>query len=120
MKIPRFLSIAVVMTLVSLLYVYQQTEIFRLAYVGQKRQALLDDLLDKNTLLRYNIERQSSVVHIGEKLSASADFQMPDAYRFVRVPTAPVVSSAEAAASETLLSKIFGPKRQAEARPVSE
>ncbi len=108
------------MTVVSLLYVYQQTEIFRLAYVGQKRQVLLDDLLDKNTLLRYNIERQSSIVHIGEKISASADFQMPEAYRYVRVPTPPAGAGPAVGVQETLLSKIFGPKTQAEAGPLSE
>lgn len=120
MKIPRFLTIAVVMTLVSLLYVYQQSEIFRLAYVGQKRQATLDELLDKNTLLRYNIERQSSVVNIGNRLSVSSEFQMPDSYRFVRLPSAPAHRRVAGGDTETLLARIFGPHRQAEAGPVSE
>jgi len=104
----------------SLLYVYQQTEIFRLAYVGQKKLVALEELLDKNTYLRYNIERNASLVQIGDRVSGNADFQMPDSYRLVRlVPSKEGFRlRAPASGKETLVSRIFGVKRQAEAETI--
>lgn len=111
----------VFVTSLSLLYVYQQTEIFRLAYVGQKKEAELQDSLDKNSILRYNIETNASLVHIGNKISGYADFQMPDGYRLVRLmPSGEGLRpSQEPANRETLLSRLFGIKRQAEAKTIN-
>ncbi len=120
MRMKNLLSIIVFITLFSLLYVYQQTEIFHLAYDVQKKQSLVDDLLDKNTVLRYNIDRKSSLVQIGDRVSANKDFQMPDAYRLVRV-TAPGRRSGVQvpAVRETLAARIFGVKRQAQAQIIN-
>ena len=120
MRLSKFLTIAFSITCFSLLYVYQQTEIFRLAYVGQNKLVVMEDLLDKNTNLRYNIDSNASLVHIGNKISASADFQMPDSYRFVRMVPAKgnLKLRAQAANKETLISRIFGVKRQAEAETI--
>jgi len=121
MKLSKFLIIVVFITHLSLLYVYQQTEIFRLGYVGQKTQTSLDDLLDKNAILRYNIARSASLVEIGDKISRVADFQMPDTYRLVRLaPSRGGVRIKEALpARQTLLTRIFGIKSQAEAKTVN-
>lgn len=122
MRISRFLSLVTFFTLFSLLYVYQQSEIVRLAYAGQKKQAFFAELLDKNTVLRYNIGRSSSLVQIGSKISESKDFQMPDSYRLVRLrQSRQGLSLAEESADrETLLSRLFGIKRQAEAKTVNQ
>lgn len=85
MKMSKFLAFIFCLTCASLLYVHQQTEIFRLAYLGQKKQSLYQDLLDKNTVLRYNIKRNGSLVYIGSKIAGSSEFQMPDNYRLVRL-----------------------------------
>lgn len=121
MKITKFLSIAISITCLSLLYVYQQTEIFRLAYTGQKQQVVLDDLLDKNTILRYNIKRNASLVEIGSSASSCADYVMPETYRLVRLSTFPegLKLTEEAANKQTLLSRLFGIKRQAEAQTIN-
>jgi hypothetical protein len=120
MRLSRFLTFVALITYFSILYVYQQTEIFRLGYAGQKRQAVLEDLLDKNAVLRYNISQNASLVRIGESVSESADFQIPDRYRLVRlVPVAPPVSASLQGAQESLLSRIFGIKRQAEAETIN-
>ena len=120
MRVSRFLSIISFITLFSLLYVYQQTEIFRLAYAGQKKQSALTELLDKNTVLRYNIAKDASLVQIGSNISGSADFQMPDSYRLVRLrPSRQGFRLTEESANkETLLSRLFGIKRQAEAKTI--
>jgi hypothetical protein len=108
-------------TSVSLLYAYQQTEIFRLAYVGQKKQAVYQDLLDKNNFLRYNIQVNASLVNIGNRISGSSDYVMPDSYRLVRLM--PSMQGArpvpQPANKENLLTRILGIKRQAEAETIN-
>lgn len=107
----------VFLTLFSLLYVYQQTEIFRLAYAGQKKLAHSEELLDKNSILRYNIEQRASLVQIGNKFSGCAEFQMPDSYRLVRFK--PARGSVNTLNRQTLVSRLFGVKRQAEAKTIN-
>jgi hypothetical protein len=120
MRLPRFLSIIILITGISITYVYQQTEIFRLAYAGQKQQTIFEDLLDKNSILRYNIEKSCSLVHLGS-LTNLSDYQMPDRYQLVRlVPSRQELELKEASSSkETILSRLFGVKRQAEARTIN-
>lgn len=121
MKLSKFLSITVFITIFSLLYVYQQTEIFRFAYTGQKKQAFFEDLLDKNCVLRYNIEKNASLVCIGDKISGYADFQMPDSYQLVRLFPSTEGGNIKRRPSgkPALISRIFGIKRQAEAKTVN-
>ena len=107
-------------TLFSLLYVWQQTEIFRLAYLAQKNESAAQNLLDKNTILRYNIKRNSSLISIGNKFSKTADFQMPDTYQLVRLeyPGEIVKANRPLSNKENIISRLFGIKRQAEAKTV--
>jgi len=116
MRVSKFLTIVFSITAFSLLYVYQQTEIFRLAYVGQKKQAFYEDLLDKNSILRYNMESNASLVHIGSKISGSADFQMPDSYRLISL--APRGKKGKQVSRQTIISRVFGVKSQAEAKTI--
>ncbi len=108
-------------TLFSLLYVYQQTEILRFAYTQQKQHSVFQVLLDKNSILRYNIEKNCSLVNIGNSVSNRSDFQMPDKYQLVRlVPSSEGLTFAQAESNkETLLSRVFGIKRQAEAKTIN-
>jgi len=121
MRLSKFLSTTGFITLFSLLYVYQQTEIFRLAYVGQNKLTFCQDLLDKNSILRYNIEKRASLVTIGNKISESAEFQMPESYRLVRLlPTKEGLRARNQSPNrQTLLSRLFGIKRQAEAKTIN-
>ena len=121
MRISRFVAVVSFITCFSLLYVYQQSEIFRLAYVGQKKQAYFQDLLDKNTILRYNVERNASLISIGNKISGSNDFQMPDSYRLVKLSATKegFRINSENPAKQTLIARIFGIKSQAEAETVN-
>ena len=121
MRVPRFLSIIGFITFFCLFYVYQQAEIYRLAYVGQKSSNHFQDLLDKNTILRYNIERKVSLVHLGNKVSENSEFQMPDSYRLVKLESDHQgLNIADQAFNqgEKLVSRIFGIKRQAEAKTI--
>lgn len=121
MKLSKFLFTISSITLISLLYVYQQTEILRLAYIGEKKVAAFEVVLDKNSILRYNIGRSASLAHIGNKVSESADYEMPSTYRLVRLAPsreAPELGP-EANKRENLLSRLFGIKRQAEAKTIN-
>lgn len=122
MKLSKFLLILTFITLLALVYVYQQTEIFRLAYLGQKNVAVFEDLLDKNTILRYNIKRNGSLICIGNKISRYANFEIPNTYRLVRL-AAPLeglkVVSKNRPRKENILSRFFAIKRQAEAKTIN-
>ncbi|MGD0336474.1 MAG: hypothetical protein ABSB18_05175 [Candidatus Omnitrophota bacterium] len=121
MQMPKFLSIVFFLTGFSLLYVYQQTEIFHLAYVGQKKQGSFSELLDKNSILRYNIKKNASLTCIGSKFSGTSDYEMPNSYCLVTVapPRKSGVLAVASRSGETLLSRIFSIKRQAEAKTIN-
>lgn len=121
MRISRFVAVVSFITCFSLLYVYQQSEIFRLAYVGQKKQSSFQDLLDKNTILRYNIERNASLISIGNKISGSKDFQMPDSYRLVKLSATKegLRINSENPAKQTMIARLFGIRSQAEAETIN-
>lgn len=121
MKLSKFLSVITFVTSFSLLYVYQQTEILRLGYVGHKQHSQYQDLLDKNNILRYNLKKEASLAQIGNVISSSADYEMPGTYRFVRLsPSRESLNLAEQPLKrEAIFSRIFGIKRQAEARTIN-
>ncbi len=80
---------------------------------------MFQELLDKNAQLRYNVQRNASLIRFSDKLSKRGDFQMPDTYRFVKVANTmirPVVKPPE---RQTLLSRIFTVTRQAQAQTIS-
>ncbi|TRZ96399.1 hypothetical protein D4R78_00185 [bacterium] len=121
MKLNKFLSTVILITLFSVLYVYQQTEVFRLAYVGQKKQAVFQDSLDKNSILRYNINRNASLVNICNKVLDYADFHMPESYRLVKLTPLgeSSVQANQTTNRENIFSRFFGITRQAEAKTIN-
>jgi hypothetical protein len=121
MRLAKFLSAVIFITSFSVLYVYQQSEIFRLAYLGQKKQALFAELLDKNTALRYNINKSSSLVNIGGQINRAGEFQMPDSYRFVKFISSKegLEFAQENQNKEGLMSRIFSLKREAQAKTIN-
>ena len=121
MKLSKFLSIVIFVTALCLLHVYQQTEIFHYAYAGQKKLVLMQDLLDKNILLRYNIEKNTSLTRLGDKIYEDQDFEMPDTYRLIRLPGSALkaVAAKPAANKENIFARFFGVTRQAEAKTIN-
>jgi len=121
MRLSKFLSIISLATFISCLYIYQQTEILRLAYVGQKKRVAFEDLLDKNSFLRYNLEKGISLVRIGDRVSKVADFQMPDTYRLVRLASAQenLKLKTQGPNRKNIVARLFGIKRQAEAKTIN-
>ncbi len=122
MKLPKFLLLITFITCFCLLYVYQQTEIFRLAYIGQKRSAVFRDFLDKNAMLRYNINKNTSLVLIDNRISGYANFEMPDSYRVVKLVypegSLRIANQSRSSKLKTMATSLFSIKRQAEARTI--
>ncbi len=121
MKLSKFLILVLLFTSFSLLYVWQQTEIFRLAYIGQSNVTAFQDLLDKNAALRYNIGKNASLVRIGSKVEQDLDFQMPESYRLVKVAYTKenLRLTRQSVKRESIAFRIFGIKRQAEAKTIN-
>ncbi|MFA6349532.1 MAG: hypothetical protein WCY12_01205 [Candidatus Omnitrophota bacterium] len=124
MKMSKFLVNVVFVTLFFMLYTWQQTEIYRMAYVNQKNMSVAQDLLDKNTLLRYNIAKNTSLTRIGVKVSGDTDFQMPDRFQMLTMvypkgALRPKVVD-NISGRQNVLARIFGIKRQAEAMTVNQ
>ncbi|MDP3732616.1 MAG: hypothetical protein Q8R31_06340 [Candidatus Omnitrophota bacterium] len=123
MRLSKFLLLVTFITFFCLLYVYQQTEILRLAYIGQKKSAVFHDFLDKNTMLRYNINKNTSLVLIDNRVSGYAKFEMPDSYRVVKLAYhqeggVRIANRTRSSRLQNIATAIFGIKRQAEARTI--
>ena len=88
-----------------------------MAYVGQKKQVILEDLLDKNSILRYNIESSASLVNIGNKISEGTDYEMPDSYRLITMNRSGSKSGVPVT-KESLFSRFFSVKQEAQAKTI--
>ncbi len=121
MRLPKFLITILLVTVFSLLYVWQQNEIFCVAYQGQRSSAKFQDLLDQNSLLRYNLKTNTSLIRLGDKAMDSGEFQMPDNYWLVKLNPnqEEAVLAGTPRQKETVLSRIFGIKREAEANTIN-
>lgn len=122
MRLPKFLSIISTITIVSLFFVWQQTEIVRLGYEGQRNVSIFQNLLDENSSLRYLLTKSTSLVKIGDKISDNKDFQMPDNYYLVRVDVDknnPLYAKSNYAKKTSIVSKILSAKTEAVAKPVN-
>jgi len=120
MKLSKFLSLTVLATFLCIVYVYQQTEIFRFGYLGQRRLNECQDLQDKNNTLKYGIEKSASLIRLGDKISTGMDFQMPDSYRLVKLDNNQQGTKGSIFSSkENLVSRVFGIKREAQAKTIN-
>lgn len=121
MKLSKFLLLVSFSTFFALLYVYQQSEIFRLAYLGQKKATQFQDLLDKNTIIRYNIESTVSLVNISNKLSKGNNYEMPGTYQLVRLSSPPknLKPNERVPKKENIIARIFSVKREAQAKTIN-
>jgi hypothetical protein len=122
MKLSKFILFLTIITAVSLLYVWQQTEVVCLAYEGQKQAVHFQELLDVNSTLRYNLTKNTSLVNIGNSFTSGRDFKMPKKFCLVKV-SSPSRNSKYAKAKRpkdmNILSQVFGIRRQAEAKTLN-
>ena len=117
MKLSRFLFVALFLTIAGLCYVWQQTEIFCLAYKGQRRLSAYQALTEKNAMLKYCKQSNISLVRLSNSLGEKNEFQIPETYRLVRLvsPQQNLGAKANSPKRQNFLSRLFSVKRQAEA-----
>lgn len=70
MSLVRFMKCTFSATFLILVYIHLQMQIVDLAYQGQRKEARIKDLLDKNGSTFYAISKLKSANHLGEKLLA--------------------------------------------------
>ena len=60
MRFARSIIPVIVLTLASLIYVHQQVELVKLSYSIEKKEKKLNEILDRNNQLSYNIKNLES------------------------------------------------------------
>ena len=68
MKVGDFLKVMTVVTVMAVLYIHLQMEIYSLAYQGKKKELKLEALLENNVLVSNDILQLKSSDHIGREL----------------------------------------------------
>ena len=114
-----FFTIVLAVTLLALLYVYQESKIIHLAYQEQESLAFLETLIDENNHFRYNIDRQVSLVSIKE-LWQNGDFEWPGREHLVSSFSVEqsFMDKQQTKNRENLFTRLFGLKSQAEAKSI--
>lgn len=68
MSLARFMKYTFSTTFLILAYIHLQMQIVDLAYQGQRKEARINDLVDKNGSTFYAISKLKSANHLGDKL----------------------------------------------------
>lgn len=127
MKLSKFLVIVIFATIVSLIYIQLQVQIFDLAYRGKEKERRIHQLLDDKGDAMHSIYTLKSANHLGVKLLAGEpSMQFLDKDHIVLLKTSGGFShnehsptlKPELAKRSNFLVNIFSLKAQAEARPI--
>ena len=86
MRIPRYITMVLLITLVALSYVHQQIEVVKLSYEIQSNTHRLNDLLDQNEILQYNVIALMAPSNLENRLlDNDIRLVMPERWQVVRV-----------------------------------
>jgi hypothetical protein len=111
MDLKKFLFFLWAVTILAIIYIHQESNIFYLAYKNEQKKKILDELVDENNLLRYNTSFFSSLVYLDDKiLRRYAEFQMPSQKRIINLSSLKNTDSASNSKmrdASNLVSKIF-------------
>ena len=121
MKLIRFVFLVGIITCVSLIYLYQETETVKLSYTASKKSNRYQDLLEQNKNLKYNIARLKSVSSLGNKvLKDNANFEIPRPAQLaeIKLRNNKKVKLASIQRKSNLILSFFSLKSQAEAQTI--
>lgn len=116
-----------VLTVLALVYINMQMQIFDLAYKAKKNEKEVRKILDENGNIVYGILTLQSANHLGEKLlteSSNLKFKEKDKIvkletkRKLKRKTLPRMSSNKFQEKANMLLSYFSLKSQAEAKPI--
>lgn len=89
MKIYRFLTTTIIITLVALMYVNQKVALIRLSYDIKEKERLHSELLDRNKILLYNVKHLESPARLERVLLAqNLKLEVPPKERVILVSAA--------------------------------
>ena len=89
MKAYKFLMTTIIVTMVALLYVNQQTALIRLSYDIKTKDKAYSDLLDRSKILLYNIRQLESPARLERTLLAKQiKLEVPSRERVILVSAA--------------------------------
>lgn len=126
MTLPRFFKWTVCGTLLALIYIHLQMQIFGLAYEGHLKEQHIKALVEKNGHTFYTISKLKSSKHLGEVLLArNTDMQFAGPTDIVPIAASgeftpdhrrPELAQLKPERKPSLLSSLFSFGAQAEAR----
>jgi len=125
MKTTRCLAITGLVTVLGLLYVFQQTQVLKLAYRITAEEQKLEAAQDRRTALEFALSTLESPVSIERNfMLPNGSFEMPSAFRLVKLERPASAAALSVATSSTspgwrhfAFRSLFS-ARQAEARTV--
>jgi hypothetical protein len=126
MRLAKFISIVGLITLIAVIYVHLQVQIYEYAYKGKKKELAFKELLDRKSNAMYNVNSLESVQYLGTRL-LNSDYNLQFAGREQVVKLAVPLQLAETINPElknsenqktNFLVNLFSLKSQAEAKPI--
>ncbi len=137
MNLTKVFIIILVITLLALVYVYQQSKIIQMAYREQEKLCIFESLVDKNNKLRYNLNWRTSLILVAGAWQ-ERDFEWPHQGQLVSLPGStraaadwqskgprwmPAVQQIsednnQTKRAQSLFTRLFGLKSQAEATSI--
>lgn len=86
MSVYKFLTTTVMVTMVALLYVCQQTALVRISYDIKAKDKMYSDLLDRSKILLYNVRQLESPARLERTLLAKQmKLEIPSRERVILV-----------------------------------
>ena len=119
MSLKKILIVASSITLVAVLYVYQQSKIIEMAYKEQETLASLENEIERKNDLKYHINRQMSLISIAG-MWQEGDFEWPHSDQLMSLSSGGQYQEDNKQIPETksIVGSIFELKSQAEATPI--
>ncbi|MBU1871461.1 MAG: hypothetical protein KKH80_01490 [Candidatus Omnitrophica bacterium] len=119
MRLGKFLTTVLLITVTSFFYVNQQIKIVQLAYEEQEKSAYLNSLVNQSNNLKYNINCRTSLVSMAG-LWQKGNFEWPHQEQLVSLSTTDKAAEKSKGVSEkrNILAGLFRLKSQAEATPI--
>jgi hypothetical protein len=120
MNLKKTLKILVFLLPLALIYVWQGTQVFKLAYQMENKVCVYKELLEKNSILRYNIDVKISSQEMGQGfLAKDKDLKIADSVFIVKAKnnTQEPNSIYSKLERENHLLRFFNPPAEAESKP---
>ena len=95
MRTTRYLFTTALVTVLGLLYVFQQTQVIQLGYRITAEERRLEEAQDRRTALEFTLSTLESPVSIEQNfMLPNGSFEMPSALRLVKVEVPAAASAA--------------------------